>query len=144
MDVERGRTVKGWRPRRLGEHILLRLGSGSCRLLSHLSFLYPLLLSVFSSSASCSHALSLSSSAFLVTIFSPGLVSYSGLLVRSKSTDVEKPVWSRIPAYVIPGWWIFPSSCLIFLILESGNNGKSSVSSASQLASLASGLRSGL
>ena len=30
MDVERGRTVKGWRPRRLGEHVLLRLGLGSC------------------------------------------------------------------------------------------------------------------
>lgn len=30
MDVERGRTVKGWRPRRLGERALLWLGSGSC------------------------------------------------------------------------------------------------------------------
>lgn len=30
MDVERGRTVKGWRPRRLGEHILPTLVSGDC------------------------------------------------------------------------------------------------------------------
>lgn len=27
MDVERGRTVKGWRPRRLGEHVLPSMGS---------------------------------------------------------------------------------------------------------------------
>lgn len=27
MDVERGRTVKGWRPRRLGEHVWAPLGT---------------------------------------------------------------------------------------------------------------------
>lgn len=77
MDVERGRTVKGWRPRRLGEHILHRLGSVSCWLLSHLSLLYPLLLSVFSSSPSCSHALSLS----LAQPFSSPSFSWSGFLL---------------------------------------------------------------
>lgn len=54
MDVERGRTVKGWRPRRLGERALLWLGSGSCWL--PLPSLPPLLLSVFSSPCSCSHS----------------------------------------------------------------------------------------
>lgn len=32
MDVERGRTVKGWRPRRLGKHILPMVGSEGCAL----------------------------------------------------------------------------------------------------------------
>lgn len=49
MDVERGRTVKGWRPRRLGERVLLWLGSGSCWL--PLPFLAPL--SCFLSSLPC-------------------------------------------------------------------------------------------
>ena len=35
MDVERGRTVKGWRPRRLGERSLCGLGPGGPASLLH-------------------------------------------------------------------------------------------------------------
>lgn len=51
MDVERGRTVKGWRPRRLGECMLPTPGSAFCAwwLRSPCVLLHPLLLSVFSS-----------------------------------------------------------------------------------------------
>lgn len=35
MDVERGRTVKGWRPRRLGEHFLPGLRPGGPHPLLH-------------------------------------------------------------------------------------------------------------
>ena len=74
MDVERGRTVKGWRPRRLGEHFLSRLDPGGPD-----SLLCPLLLSVFPSSfclPGCSShppfllQLLLSPSSFLVAVFS--------------------------------------------------------------------------
>lgn len=54
MDVERGRTVKGWRPRRLGERFLPMQGSQGSRAqgLRVLRFLlHPLLPSVFSASS---------------------------------------------------------------------------------------------
>lgn len=49
-------------------------------------------------------------------------VFYSGLPVRSESTDLEKPVWDQILTCALPGRWLSPLFCLIFLILESGNN----------------------
>lgn len=120
MDVERGRTVKGWRPRRLGEHALLRMGLGSCRLplpslptSAAFCLLFSMLtfLLLLSSSAPRSPAFSWSVSVF-----------YSGLPVRSESTDLEKPVWDQILTCALPGRWISPLFCFIFLILESGNN----------------------
>lgn len=51
MDVERGRTVKGWRPRRLGERVLLWRAWGPAGFLS--LFFPPLLLFVFSSQHGC-------------------------------------------------------------------------------------------
>ena len=122
MDVERGRTVKGWRPRRLGERVLLWLGSGSCWL--PLPFLPP-------SAAVCllfparllTFLLPLSSSASQFPAFSWSVfVFYSGLPIRSESTNLEKPVWDHILTCALPGRWISPLFCLIFLILESGNN----------------------
>lgn len=111
MDVERGRTVKGWRPRRLGERALLWLGSGSCWL--PLPSRLPLLLSVFSSPCSCSHS-SLSPAQPLRLQHSLGLFLffYSGLPIRSKSTDLEKPVWDQILtcAYLAGGFLPFSDS----------------------------------
>ena len=120
MDVERGRTVKGWRPRRLGERALLQLGSGSCWLpLPSLpaSAAFCLLFSMLTFLLLLSSSVA-RSPAFSWSVF----VFYSGLPVRSESTDLEKPVWDQILTCALPGRWLSPLLCLIFLILESGNN----------------------
>lgn len=72
MDVERGRTVKGWRPRRLGEHFLPMQGSQGLRtqwLRSHLFLLHPLLPSVFSASSHLPKAAHILHPSLLLALF---------------------------------------------------------------------------
>lgn len=119
MDVERGRTVKGWRPRRLGEHILPMWGSqGSCVWWFN-SHLFLLKNTSYAPSAAfcllfllphcCSHPPSLSSlSSFIIILLVPS--SHSELPSRSRSTGLKRPVWDQKPAccFLAGGFPILP------------------------------------
>lgn len=130
MDVERGRTVKGWGPRRLGEHFLRMQGSQGSRaqrLRSHLFLLHPLLPSVFSASShfpTAAHILPpslqlalfhyhITGACLLILVYQVG----AGALACKGQSGTK----SQLVA--------FPSSLILFT-LETGNN-LSSLSSAS-------------
>lgn len=130
MDVERGRTVKGWRPRRLGEHFLPMQGSQGSRtqwLRSHLFLLHPLLPSVFSASSHLPKAAHILHPSLQLALFHhiTGacllILGYQVLGAGALACKGQPATKSQLVA--------FPSSLILFT-LETGNN-LSSLSSAS-------------